>query len=411
MEPFPRRDSAWKRAGLALAFVVVCATAISAQTTLGRLGGAVLDGSGAVLPGATITLTNENTNQVQTTVSSENGTYVFAQVPVGSYKVEIALRVSRPPPFSKVTIAVGQEYSLTARLELGGVAESVDVTAGASLVTTTSPEVSSTVLQKQVLDIPLANRDVTNLIQMQPGVQAITNRTNTGINGGRPTWTTVTLDGINIQDNFIRTNSLDFLPNRPTSDNVAEFTITIVGFRRGHCGRRDVGANGHAVRHESIHGQRVRVLPRSQFSANSFFNNASNVAKPDLSRHQFGGRFGGPVKRDRIFFFGYYEGFRQTTQTSQNLTIPANADLLDGISATSARTAPFVRERHAAVGPAARCRGCGPTSSRRFRPLERQQLRRRQLDGHANAEHGRLPVQPDRFEQPRSIRRSASITR
>ena len=170
MEPVPRRDSAWKRAGLALASVVVCATAISAQTTLGRLGGAVLDGSGAVLPGATITLTNENTNQVQTTVSSENGTYVFAQVPVGGQSRD------RPPGFQDHRLLEGHDscrpgYSLTARLELGGVAESVDVTVGASLVTTTSPEVSSTVLQKQVLDIPLANRDVTNLIRMQPGVR------------------------------------------------------------------------------------------------------------------------------------------------------------------------------------------------------------------------------------------------
>ena len=123
MEPFPRRDSAWKRAGLALAFVVVCATAMSAQTTLGRLGGAVLDSSGAVLPGATITLTNENTNQVQTGVSGENGTYGFAQVPVGTYKVEIALQGFKTVNYSNVVVAVGQEYSLTARLELGTLSE------------------------------------------------------------------------------------------------------------------------------------------------------------------------------------------------------------------------------------------------------------------------------------------------
>jgi hypothetical protein len=316
---------------LVLSLTLTCAALGAAQTTLGRLGGAVLDSSGAVLPGATITLTNENTNQVQTTVSGENGTYVFAQVPVGSYRVEIALPGFKTTAFSKVTIVVGQEYSLTARLELGGVSESVDVTVGASLVTTTSPEVSATVLQKQVLDIPLANRDVTNLIRMQPGVQAMTNRTNTGINGGRPTWTTVTLDGINIQDNFIRTNSLDFLPNRPTSDNVAEFTIT------SSISGADTAGGATSVRmvtpsgSNRFTGSAFEFYRDAQFAANSFFNNASNVAKPDLSRHQFGGRFGGPVKRDRIFFFGYYEGFRQTTQTSQNLTIPANPDLLDGM--------------------------------------------------------------------------------
>ena len=318
-----RLHTTWKRVGMIVSLTLACAALAAAQTTLGRLSGAVLDTSGAVLPGATITLTNENTNQLQTTVSSENGTYVFAQVPVGSYKVEIGLQGFKTATFSKVTIVVGQEYSLTSRLELGAVA--------ASLVSTTSPEVSSTVLQKQVLDIPLANRDVTNLIRMQPGVQAMTNRTNTGINGGRPTWTTVTLDGINIQDNFIRVNSLDFLPNRPTSDNVAEFTIT------SSVSGADTAGGATSVRMVTPSGSNRFIGSAFEFnrdaglSANSFFNNASNVAKPDLSRHQFGGRFGGPVKRDKIFFFGYYEGFRQTTQTTQNLTIPANPDLLDGM--------------------------------------------------------------------------------
>src|SRR3954467_14446741 len=138
-----RRDTAWTRAGLMLSLTLTCATLGAAQTTLGRLGGAVLDNSGAVLPGATVTLTNENTNQVQTTVSSENGTYAFGQVPVGSYKVEIALQGFKTTTFSKGAVVVGQEYSLSARLELGGVAESVEVTAGASLVSTTSPEVSA----------------------------------------------------------------------------------------------------------------------------------------------------------------------------------------------------------------------------------------------------------------------------
>ena len=114
------------------------------------------------------------------------------------------------------------------------------VTATSPLVQTTTPEVSRTVEQKQVLQLPLVNRDMTNLIRMQAGVPGIVTRVNTGINGGRATWTQVTQDGINVQDNFIRTNSLDFLPNRPTSDNVSEFTITIVraGRRRRRAARR-----------------------------------------------------------------------------------------------------------------------------------------------------------------------------
>ena len=192
---------------------------------------------------------------------------------------------------------------------------------------------TATVLQKQVLDIPLANRDVTNLIKLQAGVQPFINRTNTSINGGRPTWTQVTLDGINIQDNFIRTNSLDFLPNRPTSDTVAEFSIT------SSVSGADAAGGASSVRmitpsgSNRFSGSAFEFNRDSKYAANSFFNNAAtpSVAKPELSRHQFGGRVGGPIQKDKIFFFGYYEGFRQTTQTSQNLTVPANADFFDGV--------------------------------------------------------------------------------
>ena len=326
-------QKALKCAGLAVVFVLAGLSAASAQSTLGRVAGAVLDSSGAVLPGATITLTNEATNQVQSTVSEANGTYVFAQVPVGTYKVDVALQGFKTASYNHVAVAVGQEYSLTVRLDLGAVSEVIDVVAGSSLVSTTSPEVSAVVQQKQVLDIPLANRDVTNLIKLQAGVQAVINRTNTSINGGRPTWTTVTLDGINIQDNFIRTNSLDFLPNRPTSDNVAEFSITT------SVSGADTAGGATSVRmitpsgSNRFKGSAFEFNRDSKFAANSFFNNAAkpSVPKPELSRHQFGGRLGGPVQKDKMFFFGYYEGFRQTTQTSQNLVIPANADLLDGV--------------------------------------------------------------------------------
>ena len=149
------------------------------------------------------------------------------------------------------------------------------------------------------------------------------------------------------------------------------------------------------------------------FAANSFFNNSSDVAKPDLSRHQFGGRVRRTrSRRDRIFFFGYYEGFRQTTQTAQNLTIPANPDLLNGVF-RYAGTDGVVRSVNVMqLSACPSIRSCGLTSFRRSQAaIERQQLRHRQLDRGANAEHRRLPVQPDRPEQPRPVRLPRSITR
>jgi hypothetical protein len=321
----------WRRMSLVLLLALAGPGLTLAQTTLGRVVGTVLDTSGAVLPGATVTLTNQQTNQSQTTVSNEVGAFVFPQVPVGTYKVDLSLAGFKGRTYTDVVVNVGQEYSLTTRLELGTLEETVTVEAGSSLVKTTTPEVSSTVLQRQMLDIPLANRDVTNLIKAQPGVQAFTNRTNTSINGGRPTWTQVTLDGINIQDNFIRVNSLDFLPNRPTSDNVAEFSITTA------VSGADTAGGATTVRMvtpsgtNKLTGSLFEFNRDAKFAANSFFNNASGVKKPELSRHQFGGRVGGPIVRNKLFFFANYEGFRQETQTAQNVIIGANQDLYSGV--------------------------------------------------------------------------------
>jgi Carboxypeptidase regulatory-like domain len=327
------RRFGFTRVCAAMILALAMASAASAQTTLGRLAGTVLDQSGGVLPGATVTLTSVQTNQVQTTVTSETGAFLFPQVAVGTYKVEIVLEGFKTGTFTDVVINVGQEYSLTAKLELGALTETVTVEAGASLVKTTTPEVTATVQQRQVLDIPLANRDVTNLIKLQPGVQAIGNRAQTTINGGRPTWTQVTLDGINIQDNFIRTNSLDFLPNRPNSDNVAEFAITtsVSGAESagGATSVRMITPSGT----NRFTGSVFEFNRDNKFAANSFFNNAAvpKVEKSELSRHQFGGRIGGPIVRNKLFFFANYEAMRQKQQFARNLTIPKNADFFSGV--------------------------------------------------------------------------------
>jgi hypothetical protein len=314
---------------LALSVALLSGSLVEAQTTLGRLTGSVLDSSGAVLPGATITLTNEATNQAQTTVSNESGVYLFPQVPVGSYKVEIGLQGFKTVSFTKVTVAVGQEYSLTARLELGNVSENVTVEAGAALVPTTTPEVTTTVGQQQIAALPLNGRNPISLVQLQAGVASM-GRTNTAINGGRPTWTEVTQDGINIQDNFIRTNSVDFVPNRPTSDNVGEFSIVTTAQGADSAGGATQVRMITPAGTNTFRGNVYEYNRNSKFATNTFFNKRSGTPVADLNRNQFGGSLGGPVQRGKLFFYGNYEGFRQKSQTAQNFTIPARTDLLTG---------------------------------------------------------------------------------
>lgn len=317
--------------GIAVAVLLLIAGSAFAQGTLGRLAGTVRDSSGGALPGATVRIINNQTNQTQSVVSNESGAFLFSQLPVGTYKVMIEMSGFKAASYPSVQINVNQEYSLTARLEVGGVTETIVVTAGSPLVRTTTPEVSKTIDQQQVLQLPIVNRDMTNLIRLQPGVPGVSTRMNTGINGGRPTWTQVTQDGINIQDNLIRTNSLDFLPNRPTSDNVSEFTITssVQGAEAagGASAVRMVTPSGSNLFRGSAWWQnRDNAL-----AANSFFNNQSGVPKAKLKQNQFGGRVGGPILKDKVFFWASYEGFRREQAGPQNQTIAATPDLFQGV--------------------------------------------------------------------------------
>ncbi len=312
--------------------ILLLAAPASSQTVLGRVAGTVLDASGGVLPGATVTLTNIATTQAATTVTTDTGAFTFPQIPAGTYKVVVELQGFKTATYNQVIVNVGTEYSLTAKLEIGQLSETVEVTAGVSLVRTTTPEVSTTVQQREVLALPLPGRDVTGLIRMQAGVPGISQRGGgTAIDGGRPSWTQVTQDGINVQDNFIRTNSLDFLPNRPTSDNVAEFTMTTsvsgADSAGGATSVRMITPSGT----NAFRGTAFEANRNSDLSANSFFNNKSGVAKPFLNRNQFGGTAGGPIKKNKLFFFGYYEGFRQVSMTAQNNTIPVRDDWGQGV--------------------------------------------------------------------------------
>ena len=183
---------------------------------------------------------------------------------------------------------MGQEYALTARLELGNVNENVTVEAGTSLVPTTSPEVTTTVQQEQIVSLPLNGRNPISLVQLQAGVASL-GRTNTAINGGRPTWTQVTQDGINIQDNFIRTNSVDFVPNRPTSDNVGEFSIVTTAQGVDNAGGasqvRMITPSG-----TNAFGQRVRIQPplalRREHLLQQAIEPARQLSQPESVRRQ-----------------------------------------------------------------------------------------------------------------------------
>jgi hypothetical protein len=313
-----------------VAIAVLCSAEVRAQASFGRLAGTVFDDSGGVVPAATVTLTNELTGQETQTTTTDSGAFLFPQVQPGTYTVTVSLTGFKTAQFTQVEINVGAERSLTVRLEVGALAETLSVSAGGSLVQTTTPEVTQTVVQRQITDLPLDGRNPIELIKLQAGVPGIVNRTTTAVNGGRPTWTQLTLDGINVQDNFIRQNALNFAPNRPTADTVGELTITtaVPGSEAagGATTVRMVTPSGTNRFQGSVYG----FNRTNRRASNSFFNERSGLDVPKLSRNQYGGRLGGPILRNRLFFFGYYEGYRLRTEATQNNVIPAHDDLIQG---------------------------------------------------------------------------------
>jgi hypothetical protein len=320
-----------QRTVAALAVVLLICHSAFAQSSLGRLAGSVFDTSGGVLPGATVTLTGELTGQTQTTTTTETGAFLFPQVQPGLYTVTVTLAAFKSAEFQHVEINVGVERSITARLDVASVAENVEVVAGTPNVQTTTPEVTATIVQRQIQDLPIDGRDPLALIRLQAGVPGILNRVDTGINGGRPTWTQLTQDGINIQDNFIRSNALDFSPNRPTTDTVGEFTITTAVEGADAAGGATTVALVTPAGTNQMHGSVYEFNRDNALAANSYFNIQSGLPKPLLKRNQFGATLGGPVIHNRLFFYGYYEGQRQRTQDTQDNVIPANSDLLQGV--------------------------------------------------------------------------------
>ena len=165
-------------AATAAALVLLVGTA-HAQSAVGAIAGVARDGSGSVVPGATVVLVNEGTNDTRETVSDGSGAFAFRQIEVGVYKATLSLAGFKAQSYTGIRVSPGQEYSLSAVLEIGDLTEAIEVVAGVDLVNTTSTEVTTTVLEKQIKDLPLNGRNPIELIRLQAGVPGTSVRQNT----------------------------------------------------------------------------------------------------------------------------------------------------------------------------------------------------------------------------------------
>jgi len=314
-----QRSQSMKSYLFALLLLAAFAIAAVGQSNTGNLVGTVSDASG-VIAGATVVITDSQSGRQRTVTTNADGSFTLAQLEVGIYTVKITAAGHKTKTISDVKIDVGQTSTLTTALEVGDINEIVTVAAGADVINSNNGEISTTVTGRQIVELPLNGRNPLTLVLLQAGTSSNSAQTTT-INGQRSSFTNITRDGVNVQDNFIRANAVDFIPDRPNVDDTGEFTIVTqnAGAEAGY-GASQIqlvtprGSN-------DFHGAVYLYNRNSKFAANTWFNNANRVNRPYLNRNQFGGKIGGPIWKNKAFFFFAYEDFRLRQSISPTRTI------------------------------------------------------------------------------------------
>src|SRR5687768_13330184 len=305
-------------AGFLSVSILAALVAISpawAQATA-QLGGTVTDESGAVLPGVTVTMTQTDTGFTRTVVSADTGTYVLANLPLGPYRLEVSLQGFRTYVQTGIVLQVGATPTINAVLGVGNLEETVSVEAAAPLVDVQSAGISEVVENERIVELPLQGRRVTDLIVLAGAavntgdVSGQRNRQDSvaiSVAGGLRTGVAYVLDGAMHNDPYDNTN-MPF----PFPDALQEFSVATGGLS-AQAGMHS-GASVNAVTRSGtngIHGNLFEFLRDKHFNEVDYFaprGPDGKKASDGLVRNQFGGTLGGPVVRDKLFFFGAYQG-------------------------------------------------------------------------------------------------------
>lgn len=282
----------------------------------GRVAGSVVDAAGSAVPEAEVGLSLAGGQKLLlTTRSATDGQFNFIGVRPADYDLTVSAKGFVKSTLRNLHVDPAREISLPAiRLELATVTQSIDVTAGVEGVTTTNSEITSTISSSQVQNLPMLDRDVLGLLQTQAGV-VYSGNSATVINGLRTSYSNVTWEGINVQDNYIRDNALDFLPNKLHLGQVQEVTLASSNANSAAAGGATQFALSSPSGTNAIHGNLFWQNRNNAFSANDWFNNQSGVGLPRLNQNQFGASIAGPIRKDKLFYFANFESLRNHQQT------------------------------------------------------------------------------------------------
>ncbi len=297
-----------------LALLAAVSSSLWAQDTTGKITGVVTDSSGAVIPNATVTVTNIATNQTKQTTTDNSGVYQALQLPIGSYRVTVSA-----PGFEQTTVQsntalqINQTLRIDVTLNIGKLSNTVTVESAGSQVETENSTIGATVTGQAIFELPLNGRDTLDLLKTQPGVSPTNPDSSAAgaysIGGMRTDSVTYLLDGG--LNNDLLDNSVVADPN---PDAVAEFRVLENNYSAEY-GRNAGGIVSVVTKSgtNQFHGTGYDYLRNNFFDANSFFNNQQSLPVPVLKRNQFGGTIGGPIVKNKLFFFFSYEGQRQTS--------------------------------------------------------------------------------------------------
>src|SRR5216684_4948890 len=305
--------------GFSASFVLFVALGF-AQVT-GRLSGSVTDSSGAAIPNATVNLLLTGGKQpVLTTVTTPEGLYSFTNVRPETYDMTVESAGFLKYSLRGVKVEPARETSLPKlQLEVAAVTASVDVTADVQTVQTSNSEVATTVTNEQVRRLPTLDRDPVSLITTQAGVSS--GNGDVVINGTRSSFSNVTLDGINIQDNFLRGNGLTFQPNLLLLDQVSEFTISTSNTNATVGGGSSQVTLSTPSGGNTYHGAGYWYNRNNALAAGAWFDNKDGIPKAFLNQNQLGGSLGGHIIKDKLFFYTNYEAFRNRQHIATDRTI------------------------------------------------------------------------------------------
>src|SRR5271156_2682274 len=309
-----------------LAFVVLACLNSSAQQITGNFRGTVTDPSGAVILGAEVTAQQAETALSRTATTDRNGNYVLLELPVGHYRLHVAAKGFEEYVQDGITLNVNETASVSPHLAVGSEKQQVLVRADAELIEPTVTSMGKVVEQRELLDLPLNGRNFSQLGLLQPGVVPLTpgiaeaggslrDGQAYAVNGQRPESNNFLIDGAN---NF---NGVDGgFVLKPPVDTISEFRIITHGANAEFGGA--LGSTTNIITRSGtnqVHGTLWEFLRNDALDANNYFA----LTKEPLKQNQFGATVGAPVKKDRTFIFGFYEGFRNRQGETALTTVPS----------------------------------------------------------------------------------------